>query len=104
MIVRRLIALSIIGASIGVQATAQDMPGAVDLGALSRTQVQSSMADGYAERDGTRPTARAPNGLQISAKARAYCDSVPGLIARYGPDSPRVTRLVVACRQAGYRY
>ncbi|UVO50019.1 hypothetical protein M0208_05605 [Sphingomonas sp. SUN019] len=85
-------------------ALAQDMPGAVDLGALSRTQVQSSMADGYAERGGARSTVRAPNGLQISAKSRAYCESVPGLSARYGPNSPRVTRLAAACRQAGYRY
>jgi hypothetical protein len=85
-------------------AVAQDMPGAVDLGALSRSQVQSATARGYAERDADTATVRAPNGMQISAKAKGYCDSVPGLIARYGTDSPRVTRLISACRQAGYRY
>jgi hypothetical protein len=96
-----LLSLGLITAS---SVAAQDMPGAVDLGALSRSQVQSSTADGYAERGGAKSTVRAPNGLQISAKARAYCESVPSLSARYGPDSPRVTRLVAACRQAGYRY
>lgn len=86
-------------------AAAQDMPGAVDLGAMSRTQVQSSMADGYAERGGSGgPTMPSPNGTPLNARSRAYCEAVPAYRSRFGAKSARVMKLVAACRRAGYQY
>ncbi|WP_200932342.1 hypothetical protein [Sphingomonas sp. Leaf412] len=85
-------------------AIAQDMGGAVDLGALSRTQVQSATARGYAERGGAASTTRGPNGVVISAHARACCEDYPNVRSRLGKGDARVVRLVAACRQAGYRY
>lgn len=87
-------------------AAAQDMPGAVDLGALSRSQVQSSTADGYAERGGARSSgmARSPNGTLLNARSRAFCESVPSRRRQFGASDPRVIKLTAACRRAGYRY
>ncbi len=91
---------------VAAPVAAQDMPGAVDLGAMSRTQVQSSMADGYAERGGARSSraTRSPNGEVISARSRAYCESFPSYRSQYGASDPRVTKLAAACRKAGYPY
>lgn len=96
--------LSLLALLVATPAAAQDMPGAVDLGALGRTQVQSATARGYAERGADQEMVRSPNGTPLSRKSRAYCESVPDLRARYGAASPRVTRLEGLCRQAGYRY
>ena len=50
---RSLVAVFTVGIfAIATPAGAQDMPGAVDLGAQARTQVQSATARGYAERGG----------------------------------------------------
>ncbi len=81
-------------------AVAQDMPGAVDLGAQARVQVQSSTAEGYAERGGARRADEAP----LSARSRGYCDAFPAYRSRYGAGDPRVVKLAAACRRAGYRY
>ena len=89
---------------VPVPAIAQDMGGAVDLGALSRTQVQSATARGYAERGGAASMTRGPNGVVISARARAYCEDYPNVRSRLGKGDARVVRLAAACRQAGYRY
>lgn len=89
-----------LGTLIAAPVAAQDMPGAVDLGALSRTQVQSSMADGYAERGGARSSSR--NGL--SPSAQRHCDNAPTYRAKYGAGHPKVKELMALCRQAGYRY
>ncbi|EGI54000.1 hypothetical protein SUS17_3159 [Sphingomonas sp. S17] len=89
--------------AIATPAGAQDMPGAVDLGAQARTQVQSATARGYAERGGAA-TARGPNGVPLSARAKSYCDSYSARLRQYGAKDGRVMKLAAACRQAGYRY
>lgn len=100
------IALPLAMLAVAAPATAQDMPGAVDLGALSRTQVQSSMAEGYAERGGSRSrhVTRSPNGEPLSARSRSYCEAFPSYRSQYGASDPRVTKLASACRRAGYSY
>ncbi|AOW24752.1 MULTISPECIES: hypothetical protein [Bacteria] len=101
---RSLVAVFTVGIfAIATPAGAQDMPGAVDLGAQARTQVQSATARGYAERGGAA-TARGPNGVPLSARAKSYCDSYSARLRQYGAKDGRVMKLAAACRQAGYRY
>lgn len=94
---------ALILALVAAPVAAQDMPGAVDLGALSRDQVQRGTMDGHADRDTAR---RAPRqrGAELSASARAYCDAFPAYKRRFGANDPRVIRLATACRRAGYAY
>lgn len=84
-------------------AGAQDTPGAVDLGALSRGQVQRGAMEGHAERDAARDRP-GPNGAMLSARSRGYCEAFPSYRSRYGASDPRVTKLAAACRAAGYPY
>lgn len=84
-------------------AAGQDMPGAIDLPSLARSQVQAGAMQGHADRDGARMVT-APDGVALSATSRAYCESYPALRRRHGARDARVVRLAAACRRAGYPY
>lgn len=97
-IVSLAIAASLAAPLLTVPAAAQDMPGAVDLGALSRSQVQAGAMRGHAERDGARygPTrARGDRTAQTCANAATMRRPA-------GEKGRKVDRLRALCRQAGY--
>jgi len=100
---RSLVAVFTVGIfAIATPAGAQDMPGAVDLGAQARTQVQSATARGYAERGGAA-TARAALRERGDVVAAILAHSYSARLRQYGAKDGRVMKLAAACRQAGYR-
>jgi len=80
-------------ALLSAPASAQDMPGALNLPDLARTQTQSSAMHSHAERDRRGPRA---------SRTAQTCANVPRVRARLGANDPRVQRLAYLCKKAGY--
>lgn len=81
-------------------ASAQDMPGAVDLPTLAHGQVVSAAV----RAQGRSVARRGHRGSRMTEEQRAAanCVTIPSLRKRYAAQNPDIQRLAQMCGQAGY--